>query len=354
MNDDDLTEKTADFFRRNFPMAFKYNYNKKELIIRCPFCGDSVNKRNSHLYINAETKLFYCVRCNEKGILDIDHLMRICDKSNVTKNLTDIDYEIIKEINKDVKKRSKNRQKKIYNDADINKIFYNISLDHVPNLNTKLFYLNDRLGLKYTANEYKKLKVIFSIKGLLSKNDITKYTVSEEKIDELDKYFIGFLSLNNGYITMRNIDDMYGVLKDYRYINYNIFNSNNKSSSMRNYCIPSKINVMSTNPIHIHIAEGCFDILSIYLRSELKENSIFIASNGKGYKETARLILVKYGIINPILDIYPDNDVSDYFIRKEMKIFKGLNIPIYYHRNKFPKEKDFGVPSNRIDEVVYK
>lgn len=58
-----------------------------ETIARCPFCGDSKNPRNGHLYLNTATNQYYCVRCGTGGyaislyskMLGISNYEAICD-----------------------------------------------------------------------------------------------------------------------------------------------------------------------------------------------------------------------------------------------------------------------------------
>lgn len=346
---DKVGEELTGLFRRNFK-EFRFQSGHREFLIRCRFCGDSNNLSSAHFYINPGDEktppMYHCFKCEAGGVLSPEVILEICKD----KILTDLDYKVLADLTASLKIKQKNSKTNV--NKLVHTIRYKISLNKTINLHEKLNYLNSRLGVSLAANDYQRLKIIFSIKELLYANQIDPI-MDSKIIDELDKYFIGFLSLDNGYIIMRNINDTNGILSDYRYLNYNIFNLHNRNT-MRYYCIPSQINLLSKNPIHIHIAEGCFDILSIYNRSNLKENSIFIASNGKGYYNVARLLIAQYGIYNPIFDIYPDNDVDDREIRWRMKKIYELNIPIYYHRNKFNNEKDFGVPSDRINEVIYK
>ena len=80
-------------------------------------------------------------------------------------------------------------------------------------------------------------------------------------IDQLDHGFLGFLSYDNAFINMRNLDivkDIYEGINR-RYINYNIFNKYDNTNKF--YVIPTNINM--EYPIKLHIAEGPFDALSI-------------------------------------------------------------------------------------------
>ena len=125
---------------------------------------------------------------------------------------------------------------------------------------------------------------------------------------------------------------------------------------MRYYCIPTQCNLLSNEPIHIRIGEGCFDILSILynLNNNNRYNNIYIASNGKGYYNVIKVLLENFNLINIIIHLYPDNDVSQYELQYFIDKIKNIGINVYIHRNSYPGEKDFGVPINKIQESVYK
>ena len=107
------------------------------------------------------------------------------------------------------------------------------------------------------------------------------------------------------------------------------------------------------DPVNIHIAEGPFDILSIYhnLRKTLYQ-SLYISATGKGYKGVIRFCIMTLGIVNAVFHIYPDMDVEQYIIDDIATLLYPYRIPLYVHRNLCPNEKDFGVPLDRIEESV--
>lgn len=337
--------------KRNFP---ELKVSGNEYVVRCRFCGDSKNESSAHFYIKIGDKdsvpLYHCFKCERSGILTPAVLRELIGDSNITKDdifdLTELSKSISSKVNL-------SRVRSGYNKL-IRNTTWALPTDNVSFLKEKLDYINSRLDLKLSVQEAQNLKIIFSIKNLLSANSL-KANRSQSIIDELDKYFIGFLSIDNGFLTMRNVNDNNGFLKDSRYINYSIYNEKGKDH-LRYYCIPTKIDKLSKDPIHIHVAEGCFDILSIYynLRDRNSKNNIFICSNGKGYYNVIKLLSTKFGLYNIILNVYPDNDVSDNALNFYLRRLYKLSIPVYFHRNTYYDEKDFGVPRNRIREIIYK
>ena len=139
---------------------------------------------------------------------------------------------------------------------------------------------------------------------------------------------------------------------DKRYVNYNIFNKIN--NSQRYYVIPTNIDLLDTRPIKIYIAEGPFDILSVFynLRNRDKTNCIYAAIGGKAYLNIIKYFIQRQGLVNIELHICPDGDIGKdvlYGIKDYLRLF---SIPIFVHRNIYPEQKDFGVSLNKIRESV--
>ena len=292
----------------------------REIVIRCPFCGDSKNLRHAHFYMSVpqsqeDISFYQCKRCPNHGIVSDELLRKIgCNDSNIiieiTKHNTEVlslpKYKSLKKIN-------------------IYPLRWDLIRQDASNQN-KLNYINTRIG----AN--------FSLFDLYS----------------LDKYFIGFISYDNSYCGLRKITDqeLYQSVNK-RYINYSLIN---KTDDRKNfYIIPTQINILDPLPVKIHIAEGQFDILSIYYNLNKCNNyqSIYIACGGKSYSQATEFILEETGIINYELHYYPDKDVSDQeFLYGTQSKIQLLISNIFIHRNIYNGEKDFGVPINRINEVV--
>ena len=115
------------------------------------------------------------------------------------------------------------------------------------------------------------------------------------------------------------------------------------------------IDILSLEPVKIHLAEGQFDILSIFynLNNCNRNQNIYIACGGKSYAQALEFILLETGIINYEIHYYPDKDVtdSDFFKSTQQKV-NLLPANIYIHRNMCPGEKDYGVPMNKITDTV--
>ena len=214
----------------------------------------------------------------------------------------------------------------------------------------KIQYIENRLGFPLTQESISAFKIILNLKDFLSFNNITKYTRDPEMIDLIDKFFVGFLSADNRYVILRRLIPEGKLPKfiDTRYIVYNIFGRND---GIKYYTIPGSVDM--TRPVSIHIAEGVFDIISIYANLPRVDNSMYLAISGKSYSSIIQYVIMTYGIVCFDLHIYPDADItnSDMMkIKNELSIF---NIRIFVHRNGYDGEKDYGVSRDRIiDNII--
>ena len=341
---------------RSFYPTVKVASGGRELVVRCPYCGDSKDLKHAHLYISVpqnadEISLYQCKRCPAKGIVSDEFLRRIgCNDSNTL-------IEINKH-NNDVTKKPKYATMK---NIDIYPLKNTFISDNDWN-KSKLDYINNRIGSNFTFKDLLDLKIVLNLYDLINQNrlQLTRY---ENICNALNTYFIGFISYDNAYCTMRRICNEGVVYKgiDKRYVNYNLLNKFDSSKDF--YVIPTRINVEDPTPVRIHIAEGAFDVLSIFYNLNKCNNyqNIYISASGKSYLQALNFILSETGIVNYEVHMYPDNDVTDreFDIRV---VSKAAMLPcdLYIHRNTYHRdgqyEKDYGVPIDRINDkyrVIY-
>jgi hypothetical protein len=267
-----------------------------------------------------------------------------------------IDWDIYDDnIAMDLIGHNKGCSKKIIN--KFNRTHYNL-LIRTTTINSsaeiKLKYINNRLGTNLTYDDCKDLKIILNLKDLLRDNYINRYTRDNFIVDLLDINFLGFLSIDNAFLNMRRVCNE-GLLPktiDKRYINYKIFDKGDTSE--RFYTIPTRLDLCVPERIKIHIAEGPFDILSIYKNIRCEAPGIYTSIAGSNYKGLVMYFLEVYKLPYVEYHIYPDNDkyASNNRIRRIADYLRPLNIPVYMHRNIYPGEKDFGVRPEHIDESI--
>ena len=137
-----------------------------------------------------------------------------------------------------------------------------------------------------------------------------------------------------------------------RYTQYSIFNKFDTTRS--NYTIPTTIDLLNPNRVKINIAEGSFDILSVFynLRNRENSNCIYSSISGNNYASLCAHFIYNIGIINPEFHIYIDNDINPKSIYIVQRLCEDLKAPLFIHNNNKDGEKDFGVPKERIIENI--
>lgn len=316
--------------------------------IKCPYCNDD-SPSHGHFSIKIdidnsdEPMLYNCLKCPASGI--------------VTKQTLDdlgifVDSSMLHNISK-VNKRYAKKNKLI----DMMIEDFNIP----PVLNkqltdTKLDYINNRLGTELSYNDLEKFRIVSQLSEFMTFNEIESIKgLSPTLIRFIDYNYVGFLSLNRNNIVFRKINDN---IDGKRYIKVKIHDKNLDPNSY--YTISSSFDIMYTSDINIHIAEGTFDILSIYqnvLGGNPGPNNLFYAVCGFSYSTVIKNI-IRMGInTDIILHIYADNDKKDYEVMKSIQKNQSI-MPyiksIYFHRNSYPGKKDFGVSPDCIKETKKK
>lgn len=319
----------------------------REVAIRCPYCGDSRNNpRATHFYISVpsnpdELSFYDCKKCPAHGVLT-DSVLRKIGCNDAT---TMINMQI---HNARVLKLPKYKTLKKINIYPLNNNYIRNNVDNKQ----KLDYINNRLGSNFSYKDILDLKIFLNLYDVINSNklELTRY---KSIVDDLDKYFIGFISFDNSFCGMRKITDkeLYKSINK-RYINYNLVNKMDGSKAY--YIIPTNVDVLNPTPIRIHVAEGQFDVLGIFysLNDCNKYQNIYIAAGGKSYYQAVEFILTEIGIINYEIHLYPDKDVNDYEFSKVINILNMLPCNKYIHRNIHTDEKDYGVPKDRIQDAV--
>lgn len=330
---------------------FKESSNKKEVMINCPMCLEEGRKdSNYHMYISLgydnKPPMYNCFKnSNHRGILTKSFLERYTQYSQY------LNTDLLSELSKHNSRMSdlgRYRANKLGNYNFETNLSKNDKLSIL-----KLSYINKRLGVNLTLEDIQRMKIILNINEFISSNGIKSITRSQYTMNLLNEYFLGFLTNNNSTIILRNLvkdrDKLPEIVHD-RYIKYSIINNNQFTGY---YIIPTQCDIYKQ--INIHIAEGTFDILSIFcnLRNMNTIQNIYASIGGNSYLSLIKYFLIECGIINPIFHIYIDNDIPRSFIDKISNSLKPLGIRVFIHFNSFKNEKDFGVDKDHITEVYY-
>lgn len=315
--------------------------NSNQIATKCFICGDSTkNPNKKRLYIKVdptnpkEPILYQCFNCFAKGIFTPNMLrqMGIMDREAET---------YIRQLNHSATVDDGSRVNRYKNTKEIPLEFPPLIAD--KKTLTKIKYLYDRIGYKIPPEDFQKLKIVFNLKEFLEFNKVRPVN---NHVDLLDRDYVGFLSIKNEYIVLRDITGQNRM----RYVKYNIFNIMDNTQSF--YAPRASIDVIGEDDIHIIASEGPFDTLGIMYNVFNRDfdNKIFIASCDGSFINPI-LSFIRKGLVgdNIYIDCYQDNDTRLNFrdIKKKLKVYTP-NFTVYYNR----LSKDFGVPSSQIDRDI--
>lgn len=342
-------ETLSNYLLQTFPDA-RLASGGSEVVMRCRFCGDSqkdIHARHLYIKVNGDTPVYNCFKCNSRGILTPDVLRTF--KPQYDSSDTQM-MELLKQHNSESSKTLKSMKLKNKNFNIMNEY---ISMTHTSEL--KLKYINHRLGLNLTYRDLIDDKIVLNLRDLLRSNYITEYTRDDSVLDIFDRFGIGFLSLDNGFVTLKNLADP-GTVPQYLDNKYNVYSIFKDVDGYRSYIIPSTVFYCSPEPVKVHIAEGPFDILSIFhnLRGSNRNQNVYVAICGKAYFNTVQMCIINYAFMNAEFHLYVDNDVSnnDFELMKTRNYLRQIHCKLFIHRNIYKNEKDMGVSIDKIKESV--
>ena len=288
--------------------------------IRCPYCGDSQKDlKHTHCYIkysyDEQEPMFYkCFLCNKKGCVDINFLKKcgINDK-DAFDLLTSSKYNVL--------------SRKEYEEAKED--LGTVRLD-----SNQVKYINSRLGDGFTKEDYERFRIVWSIDAL------SKIINNKKILNTLpsNKNSISFLSEDNSLLLTRSFEEM---------SNGSQWKKVRLKPGIQFYTIRSTFDLFTKDPIYLNIAEGVFDIISVYKNFTNTQNSAFIASLGSDY--TAALDdMIHRGIIgkNVVVNVYMDNGIDEKQLKKSLIKYKWMFNSIHIIHNS--KSKDVGV---KIDDI---
>ena len=331
----------------------KSSSNMRNWVVRCPYCGDSRKSNHGHFSILIDLQsdaplLYRCFRCNESGIL-------------IPQVLEDLTLGYDESLNQQLSIFNKLSSSSSYFKDKVKNFIIPIPSDN-PRNRYKLNYINNRLGTSLSFDDCVSYKIVLNFSEFIMANNIpvdipdaTGGMIKSSLVKILDEKYLGFVSANNNKITFRDVSqDSSGFLGRYYKLTIDILNRSPNTF----YSLMSKFNLLYTDPINIHIAEGTFDILSVYLnlKPEISQNSLFFASCGYSFS-TILKYLIYTGVNTGIhLNIYSDADKSDkdHLSLLAKPFYQTWLDNVTIHRNMSPGQKDFGVPIDKISDYSYR
>ena len=329
----------VEFLKENFPEGHVVS-SGTEFVCRCRLCGDSAtnpDKMRFYISLAHPTGLifFNCFNCGSGGLLTPDRLRKLCDApSELLLDLSNFNRSTINTIPYLSKTRVRYIRPEIIIDDDINR--------------AKLSYINKRLGLNLTYEDYQANKIVFSLGSLIKANSL-ELTMAPKTVKELDTFFMGTIGMNNCNINLKNLNQGH-VLPyiDKRFINYKLFANN--LDDRRFYSIPVLCDM--NKRVRVNIAEGMMDINSIFfnLRDGNRSNEMYFGVGSKAYKSVIAMCLEEFGMLDVEFHLYMDMDVEYWYKDQIYKILEPLGISSYIHQNLYPGKKDYGFPIEYIKD----
>lgn len=334
---DEFVENIREIILRNKKPSYQTT-NKKEIRVRCPYCGDSRRDMSSaHLYIEMKAPFrFHCFKCETSGVLN-NQTLRDLEIYDTSMSTSIIGANKVYRENQGVQKIHIGKRKRIINIPDTSEI-----------TSKNLEYFNSRFRTKFTPDFISsKFRVILNPIKFFSDNNII---VPNGHYDFTNA--IGFISTDNSHIVFRDTSGRQAR----RYYNLNISPEIMEDISSKIYNISSSIDAMSER-VKLVITEGIFDVIGVYSHfykgTEDENNTIFAAACGKGFNAVI-LNYIRAGFLNLDVTIYSDADVDLNFFRNlknTSDYLKTSKITIYYN-SLYDKStgfgKDYGVPKDQI------
>lgn len=312
----------------------------RQLICRCPFCGDSQKRLSHHFYIKLEPPFwFYCQICSAKGVFS----------SYVMKHFNVNDPKLMAEMDSTIKTSSyevRNMSKAVFNTSGL----FVEKKTFIPDLvgtgmeQRKFSYLEKRLGVDIDNDFAQKFRLIPSIERFLEANDIDNITCDEDLYMDLYRHYLGFLSYDGKYIVMR---DTRPYTKN-RYYLYNIFSA--KANLTGFYTVKQAISPM-TERVRLVMAEGIISTIggAIHCQDKSDVPTIYASPNGKSFG----LIIAhlqRLGFLEIDVEIFSDADMSKWYYKKLMNriplLGNGTSFKVHWN----DADDDFGVTSDKINQ----
>ena len=319
-----IKERTLDAIREKVPVFHKVSSIRYKM--RCMFCGDSQTDLNEcHLYLKCDHDpttpiVYYCFKgnCGARGAVNKEFLDRLGIRVEGIEEFTNQTFNKISYIKK----------------ANIDIITGAPTMD-----SPQVRYIESRLGKGLTYDDYDKFKIIWDMNGLIP--FITDPRVKNTLPSNNNS--ISFLSDDKSVILTRFFRD-----EEPRWKKSKLFSLDTKSF----YTIKTTLDLFTSEKIIINIAEGIFDILSVYMNFNDEDNSVHIGSLGADY-ESAISYAISCGFIgsNVIVRVYIDSNIDQNILKRKIKKYNWLFGQMTIIKN--IKGEDFGTTIDNIKLIEY-
>ncbi len=287
---------------------------RKDLVYRCPFCGDSQKRQHhGHFYVSRIYTYYHCFRCDSKG-----HINFLLDNLKLNKLKVKIDFQEIKKSKIrvfDSGFRFENPQEQINNKI--------------------LSYLSNRVQIKNNLilDRLDKINLIIDPQDFSKKNELEDYF-------RINDEYISFITEKNTKIIKRDIT---GTKERYHILWF--------TEDFDYYMIKQKTEqelLISNEPLKIVLGEGVFDVLVPYYLDMFKDIDIFISSGGSSSLKYSIEYLSKKYLRKVDLIFLCDWDYIPEISKLKKYISKYIS-KVVVLKNKIGK--DFGSPPISIEKI---
>lgn len=303
-------ENKAEMFRRISAIQYR---------IRCPICGDSQkNIRDAHCYIKCpydpnEPLQYNCFLCNSNGRIGKYFLDKLGIKGEM---ISKVESERYNKLLVFKEGKEFDETKPLMNSPQVK-------------------YIEKRLGHGLKESDYERFRITWDMNAV---SEICSSTRVRNKLPA-NWNTISFLSDDRSLLISRTFIDA----KDQWFKN-RLFPMPNRPF----YTIKTTLQLFTQDKIVVNIAEGIFDILSVYKNFNDCENSVFIATLGSDYMSGVDYAIAKGFVCSNVeLRIYMDQDKDEKVLKRQLKEYKWIFGSIYIYKN--IKSKDVGVTTDKIE-----
>ena len=235
----------------------------REIITRCPFCGDSVRHKNKgHLYINKETGVYNCFRCPASG--HISYLLSFLEYRGDLPEFKEVAFE----QKRNLANKFKHIKEVVFPECDDQ-----VKYDYI--VNKRNIHLDDNSDVYY--------RIIWNLDTFLRQNKLyIPFDIKPRLYQMLVYDYVGFLSYYGSLITLRTINN-----RKLRYFKLPL-------KYVEDYYVINQLDYSTTYP-NVVICEGVFDVLHAINKLQLP-NAVYVAAGTKFYKKCFFWTLMAFGI----------------------------------------------------------
>ncbi len=269
-------------------------FKSNEIETQCMFCGDSKTVTHGHMYIGVSdgVPLYYCQRCNVKGVVNNSFLQLYEVPISLATN-------IILQTPKNRQKHDKNKERKL-------NVVLSLPETRCTNYDNKMYYFENRTGLNAILS-FELYNIIYSFDTFLNQNKtiLKDFEINYHFRKNLDENYIGMLTSNRESIIFRLVNDSLEDNYHRRYYHIQLIKNNNVK-----FYTPTEL--IESSDVEVNFCEGIFDCINLREKYKKRNNQLFVAVLNKDYSTKVDFMIDKFGIKLDKFKFYLDDDVKYY------------------------------------------